>query len=332
MLCYVNEKNIPFSTQHVLEVKNIYLKTYLDCIPCFFRQALAAARMSSADETVHRRVLNAVALMIPDLALNATPPEIAQQVYQVVYEITGTSDPYLEAKKIANRTALSLYTRMKDMVDYSNDALETACRLAIAGNAIDLGPQSEFGSMYNIIEDSLGYQLNQEHYLRFKECVGKASMVLYIADNAGEIVFDRILIEQLLQVKKLKIAMVVRHKPIINDATLDDALQAGLNCVATIISSGSDAPATILSQCSAEMLNYFQAADLIISKGQGNYESLSDRAENIFFLFKVKCPVIARDSGYDIDSPVLISRKNITSLHISDSSDLQKTEGSSLHS
>ena len=178
------------------------MKTYLDCIPCFLRQALEAARMSSKDETIHRRVLNAVALMIPDLALNATPPQIAQQVYRIVFEITGNRDPYTEAKKYANQSAMSLYARMKDVVDYSDDTL---------------------------------------------------------------------------------------------------------NKVATIISNGSDAPATILSQCSPKMRGYYQAADLIISKGQGNYESLSDRPENIFFLFKVKCPVIARDSGYDIDSPVLIS-------------------------
>ena len=249
--------------------------------------------------------------MIPDLALNATPPEIAQHVYQVVYEIAGNNDPYLSVKKLANQTAMSLYTRMKDMVDYSSDTLETACKLAIAGNVIDLGPKSEFGNMYTIIEDSLGYQLDQEHYRRFKACVNKASLVLYIADNAGEIVFDRILIEQMLKIKRLKIVLAVRAKPIINDATMDDAIQVGLNKLATVISSGSGAPATILSQCSSEMLSYYRAADLIISKGQGNYESLSDRTENIFFLVKVKCPVIARDSGYDIDSPVLISSRTL---------------------
>ena len=245
--------------------------------------------------------------MVPDLALDVTPAEIAQQVYRIVYEIIGNNDPYLAAKKFANKSAMSLYTRMKDMVDYSDDTLKAACKLAIAGNAIDLGARAEFGSMYTIIEDSVEYQLDQEHFHQFKKSVGQAYLILYIADNAGEIVFDRILIEQLLQIKKLKIVFVVREAPIINDATLDDALQVGLDKVATIISNGSDAPATILSQCSSKMRGYYQAADLIISKGQGNYESLSDRSENIFFLFKVKCPVIARDSGYDIDSPVLIS-------------------------
>ena len=263
--------------------------------------------MSSADETIQRRVLNSVALMIPDLALNATPPEIAQQVYRIVSEITGNNDPYLEAKNCANKSALSLYTYMKDIVADSNETLETACKLAIAGNAIDLGAQAEYGSIRSIIEHSVESQLDQEQYRKFEVCVSQASLILYLADNAGEIVFDRILIEQLLQIKKSKIVFVVRAKPIINDATLEVALQVGIDKVATIISNGSDAPATILSRCSSEMLSYYRAADLIISKGQGNYESLSDSPGNIFFLFKVKCPVIARDSGYDLDSPVLMS-------------------------
>jgi len=281
------------------------MKTYLDCIPCFFRQALAAVRMATDDEFIQRRVLNSVSIMIPDLALDVTPPEIAQQVYRIVYEITGNNDPYLEVKKCANTSAMTFYSRMKDIVDNSNETLETACRLAIAGNAIDLGAQAEVGSIHSIIEDSVGYLLDQEQYRKFKESVGQSSLILYLADNAGEIVFDRILIEQLLQIKKSKIVFVVREKPIINDATLDDALQVGLDKVATIITNGSDAPATILSQCSSEMLSYYQTADLIISKGQGNYESLSGRSENIFFLFKVKCHVIARNSGFDVGSLVL---------------------------
>ena len=266
---------------------------------------MAAARMSTDNQTIHRRVLNSVSTMIPDLALDVTPPEIAQKVYRMVYKITGNNDPYLEVKKCANTSAMTFYPHMKDIVDNSNETLEIACKLAIAGNAIDLGAQAEFGSIYSIIEDSVGYQLDQEQYRKFKESVGQSSLILYIADNAGEIVFDRILIEKLLKVKKSKIVLVVREKPIINDATLDDALQVGINKVATIISNGSDAPATILSQCSPEMLRYYRAADLIISKGQGNYESLSGRSENIFFLLKVKCPVIARYSGFDAGSLVL---------------------------
>ena len=148
--------------------------------------------------------------MIPDLAIDVTPPELAQQVYRIVNEITGNNDPYAEAKKFANQSAMSLYTRMKDIVDYSVDPLKTACKLAIAGNAIDLGAFAEYGSVQTIIEDSVGYQLDQEHYRRFKATIGLSSLILYLADNAGEIVFDRILIEQILQFKKAKIILSIK--------------------------------------------------------------------------------------------------------------------------
>ena len=205
---------------------------------------------------------------------------------------------------------MSLYSRMKDTVDYSSNPLQTACQLAIAGNDIDLGAQAEYGSIESIIEDSLGYQLDQDGFTEFEQNIEKASLILYIGDNAGETVFDRILIEQLLQKNDTKIVFAVREQPIINDATVEDAVRAGLDKVATVISSGCTAPATILAQCSPEMLRFYQSADVIISKGQGNYESLSGQSENIFFLLKVKCPVIARNSGHAVGSSVLLHSEN----------------------
>ena len=285
------------------------MKTYLDCIPCFFRQALAAAKKSTDDEMIHRRVLNSVAFMIPELALAVTPPEIAQQVYRIVYEITGDNDPYRNVKKRADDLAMSCYPRMKDMVVYSCDPLQTACKLAIAGNAIDLGAQEEYGNMNTIIEESLCCDLDLDDYKRFKHRITDASLILYVGDNAGEVVFDRILIEQIQKMNTNKIVYVVRGKPIINDATIDDAVRVGLDKVAKVISSASDAPATILSQCSPELKDVFDSADVIIAKGQGNYESLSNRSGNIFFFFKVKCPVIARDSGYDVGRLALIGNR-----------------------
>ena len=264
--------------------------------------------MSTDDEMIHRRVLNSVALMIPELALDVTPPEIAQQVYRIIYEITGDNDPYREAKKRADDLAMSCYPRMQDMVEYSGDSLQTACKLAIAGNAIDLGAQAEYGNMNTIIEESLSYALNLDDYKRFKQSIKNKSLILYIGDNAGEIVFDRILIEQIKRINSNQIVYVVREKPIINDATISDAVRVGLDKVAKVISSGSDAPATILSQSSPELKDIYNSADVIIAKGQGNYESLCDRPENIFFFFKVKCPVIARDSGYDVGTLALIGK------------------------
>ena len=226
------------------------MKTFLDCIPCFFRQALGAAKMSTADEIIHRRVLNSVAFMIPELALDVTPPEIAQQVYRIVNEITGDNDPYRHSKKQADDLAMTFYPRMQDMVEYSRDPLQTACKLSIAGNAIDLGAQEAYGNIHTIIEESLSFDLDLNDYKRLKQSIKNASLILYIGDNAGEVVFDRILIEQIQKMNTNKIVYVVRGKPIINDATIDDAVRVGLDKVAKVISSASDAPATILSQCS----------------------------------------------------------------------------------
>ena len=266
--------------------------------------------MATDDEIVHRRVLNSVALMIPELALDVTPPEIAQQLYRIVYEITGNIDPYSNAKKRADDLAMSFYPRMKDMVEYSCGPLQTASKLAIAGNAIDLGAQAEYGDMNTIIEESSSCALNLDEYKLFKQSITDASLILYIGDNAGEIVFDRILIEQIKRINSNQIVYVVREKPIINDATISDAVRVGLDKVAKVISSGSDAPATILSQCSPELKHIYDAADVIIAKGQGNYESLCNSPENIFFFFIVKCPVIARDSGYEIGSMALIGNSS----------------------
>ena len=262
--------------------------------------------MTTDNEIVHRRVLNSVAFMIPEMALHVTPPEIAQQVYQVVYEVTGDNDPYRYAKKKADDLAMSFYPLMKDRVDCSDDPLQTACKLAIGGNAIDLGAQAEYSDMKTIIEESLSCALNLNDYKLFKQSITDASSILYIGDNAGEVVFDRILTEQILKINSNNIAYVVREKPIINDATIEDAIRVGLNKVVKVISSGSGAPATILSQCSPEMKDLYNSADVIIAKGQGNYESLCNSSENIFFFFKVKCPVIARDSGYDVGTLALI--------------------------
>jgi uncharacterized protein with ATP-grasp and redox domains len=143
-------------------------------------------------------------------------------------------------------------------------------------------------------------------YDLFKESLNKAKKILYIADNAGETVLDKLLIEQI----KKPVKYAVRSKPIINDATIEDANDAGIDEIAEIVSSGCDAPGTILDLCSDEFRKIYENADLIISKGQGNYETLSGQTRPIFFLLKVKCPVIARDIDIKTGSIILIKNKH----------------------
>ncbi|MDY6911096.1 MAG: ARMT1-like domain-containing protein [Chloroflexota bacterium] len=286
------------------------MRTYLDCIPCFFRQALGAAKVATDDEGTQREVLDSVAAMVREFPLDITPPEIAQRVYRIVYDMTGDNDPYREAKQHSNEMALALFPRLKEIVESSDDPLLTACKLAIAGNSIDLAPQVSAGAIGDVIESTLTSPLSYDDYDRFRQSIKNASSLLYLADNAGEIVFDKLLIEELRRSFDIDITLAVRSKPIINDATMDDAIAVGLNQVATVIANGSDAPATVLSQCSTEFLKCYGSADVIISKGQGNYESLSGEQANIFFLLRAKCPVVAEPLNLDVGDSILKGAKN----------------------
>jgi uncharacterized protein with ATP-grasp and redox domains len=289
------------------------MKTCLDCIPCFLRQALEAARAVTGDEGVHRQVMKSVAGLVAELPPGVTPPEVVRQIYGIVIEITGNSDPYHEEKHRDNQQALSLYPRLKELVAESADPLLTACKLAVAGNSIDLGPDLKYGELDSIIGQALASPLAINDYEHFRESVSSSRCILYVGDNAGEIVFDRILIRELKRVKDLSIDFVVRDRPVINDATLADAVYVSLDKVAGIFSSGSAVPAMIPAQCSPEVLRLYHSADIIIAKGQGNYESLSEEKKNIFFFLRVKCPVVAGLLGASVGDAVL-KRQDAVSL------------------
>jgi len=274
------------------------MKTHLDCLPCLLNQALKAARAATDDECIHRQVINAVANMIPEMPLDAKPPELAQQAYRIIRQVVKNGDPFYREKTESNRAALAVYPRLKQMVGQSVDGIYTACKLAIAGNSIDLGPANfEQSDLGRIINTALDYPLAVDNYDRFLNRLRGCCRLLYIGDNAGEIVFDRLLIEELHQDGRREIYFVVRGEPVINDATMEDALAVGMDRVASVVSSGSDAPATILAQCSEQVRHLYRSADIIIAKGQGNYESLEGEQGNVFFLLRAKCPLVAELLG-----------------------------------
>jgi len=271
------------------------MKTYLDCIPCFFRQALQAARLAEADEDTQRQILVMLGRQLADFSLDSTPPEMGQILYSLVKNQVG-QDPFKEIKEKSNRYALDLYPELKNRVKNSSKPLRVAVRLAIAGNVIDYGVPRRF-ELKEEIEEVLSSEYGIFQFKELIQSLNRVEKVLYLADNAGEIVFDRILIEELLREFKPELTVAVRGAPVINDATLTDARQVGLDKLCRVVSNGSDAPGTLLNHCSPEFLNMYQTADLVISKGQGNFESLWGEKKNIFFLFKIKCDVVARHIG-----------------------------------
>ena len=276
------------------------MRTYLDCYPCFVRQALEAARMAGADQERQRVVLNRVLGALREIDIASTPPEIGDRIHRIVREETGADDPYRAAKEESTRQALALYPRLKALVEDSTDSLDMAVRLAIAGNIIDLGHAVDYdlwGSVERVIVQP--FAIDDGPVLR--EALDRATWVLYLADNAGETVFDRVLIETL----DVPVTYVVKGGAILNDATLDDARAAGLDRVATVIANGSDAPGTILERSSDGFRQLYEEAELIIAKGQANYESLSGEGDRLFFLLQTKCPVIAADVGVPVGGIVL---------------------------
>ena len=257
------------------------------------------------DERKIQEVFVAFGQYLPRIRAEAIPPEIGREAYRLISEKTGILDPYAKLKKECTQQALSLYPQLKKRVSASQDRLQMAIRMAIAGNVIDFGANANF-DLDKDLEVLLSQTLAIDHYPAFCHALQKAQKVLYLADNAGETVFDRLLIEELGK----PVVYAVREKPIINDAILQDALDAGIDKVAEIISSGTDAPGTILDLCSESFINIYRSADLIISKGQGNYEGLSDEIRPVFFLLKTKCSVIARDIGVKQGSIILMKAKN----------------------
>lgn len=276
------------------------MRTYLDCYPCFLRQALDAARMTGADEARQQTVLDRVLEALRQIEPGVTPPEIGDQVHRLVRQMTGSNDPYREAKAASTRQALALYPRLKRLVQEADDPLEVAVRLSIAGNIMDAARFREC-DLWGTVERVLAQLFAVDDGAAFRAALARTDKVLYLADNAGETVFDRVLIETL----GVPVVYAVKSGPTLNDATREDALAAGLDRVAEIVGTGSDAPGTILDRCSDEFRRMYEQAELVIAKGQANYETLSEEGPRVFFLLQAKCPVIARDAGVPVGSIVL---------------------------
>jgi len=281
------------------------MKTYFDCIPCAVRQVLDAVRMITDDEEVHGKVLRESLGMWQTMDLRQSPPAMAQKIHRFLREITGVADPYYEVKQRYNRLALEMVGELTKTVEQSADPFETAVRLAIAGNIIDFGVNStiEESHVEDTIRQSLTDPLDTQAVEQLKEAAAQAKDILYLGDNAGEIVFDRMLIEQM---PREKVTFVVRGGPILNDALAEDAEMVGLTGMVEVIDNGFDAPGTILERSSEDFRRRFDEADLVIAKGQGNFESLNDAERSIFFLLRPKCTVLARHLGCGIGRLVVV--------------------------
>jgi len=281
------------------------LKIGLECIPCFVRQAFDAVILVTNDEKIRERILRQVLFRLANVSFDNPPPYIGRDIHRIIKLLSGNSDPYLEIKKDSNTLAIKLMPSLKKLIKRSSDSFETAVRLAIAGNIIDCvrGDHLSEKKIQKTISQCLDQPLSKDTIDELRREIGKASNILYLGDNSGEVFFDKLFIDEL---QGNNITFVVRGAPIINDALMDDARMAGLDRLVRVLDNGSDVPGTILEECSDEFKRYFMEADLVIAKGQGNFETLRDDKKKIFFLFKVKCPVIADYLGCEEEDSVIV--------------------------
>ena len=243
------------------------MKTYLDCIPCFVRQALEAARIASEDEALHEEAVRGALKLAATFTFTESPAVMGGRLHAFVRSLTGKDDPYERIKGDSNRAALGILTRLREIAGRSGDPFEATVRMALAGNSIDYGVVDHVVNedLMKCVEEALGAPLDEEALEGLRRKATSAKRVLYILDNAGEIVFDRLLIER---IGPEKVVAAVRGRPIINDATMADAVNTGLASFVTVVDSGMDIPGTVLENCSEDFRHHYEKADLVIAKGQ----------------------------------------------------------------
>jgi uncharacterized protein with ATP-grasp and redox domains len=270
----------------------------LDCIPCYLKQARNTLGQTEVSEDKAMQILHEILPLIPELDPQGTPAENSTLILWKVNELLGTSDPFAKAKRDSNELALKLLPQLRKRVLQSSDPLYTALQVSVAGNIIDLGIFKDF-DIEASIEEALAKKFAHDDYPSFKEKLKGAHKVLILGDNSGEIAFDKLLAEQ-LEASGFRVTYVVKQSPILNDATLEDAEYVEMKDVANVITNGSGFLGTVIKTCSEEFRKVLREADLIISKGQANYESLEsedEAGEKTYFLLRAKCEVVAESLG-----------------------------------
>lgn len=285
------------------------MKAALLCIPCFLNQAVEALELAGANEETSNRTMKRLLSYLKNADLTLSPPELSLHLHSIIREETGNPDPYIEVKKQSTETVRFLLPGLEDLMRTSEEKLdgkplELAIKIGALGNVIDFGTPTRM-DVNEMIHEVLEKDLTVFDIDQFRKELERAGTILFLGDNTGEIILDRFLLGILKEQGK-EIIYAVREGPIINDATIDDAQEAGIEEFARVITSGSQGPGTLLGQANEPFLEALANADLIISKGQGNYESLSSDPElsslikpgtSVFFLLTIKCRIVGAYAG-----------------------------------
>jgi uncharacterized protein with ATP-grasp and redox domains len=284
-------------------LKGDELKATADCIPCIENYVLKTAKHVSEDDWLQRKVLLETMDVLRNASYDRSPPEICYDVIKAANRMLGVTDPYREVKENLNRLSIPVAARAEKTAQESDDPLLTSLKFACAANALDVAvldqvePEEVIG-----IAGSRDFEI--DNYEQLKEDLEGAKTVFYLLDNAGEIAFDKLVVQQLLD---KDVTCVVRRTPVLNDATREDAEAVSLSKLCNIVDPGADFIGLPLDLCSGEFRETFDKADVIIAKGMANFETLEGALpKSVYFLLMAKCPVVAGMLGVKIGDMVLL--------------------------
>lgn len=277
------------------------MKIFSDCLPCMLRQVLEAAHMATDDPILHERIMDAAIEILAKHRQYGCAPELCEAMHSTVKRHTDIDDPYAQIKSRDIAEAIKLEPIIRAFVSRGDDLLLNLLKVSATGNVMD----SALYNNLNIAECVLE-ELEKPFSICDKDAFVKdiwgAKTILILGDNAGEVVFDTFLVDHLS--RDYNIIYAVRDAPIINDATIEDVRKTNIGKHSEVISSGCGMPGTVIEFCSEEFQEIFQRADSVISKGQGNFEALSQATRPIYFLLKAKCYRIATALDVEVDAYV----------------------------
>lgn len=285
------------------------MKCKIDCVYCYLKQAVTCMVLAKIDEDTQHEVIYKLMDEVKQYNREETPAFNSTKALLKTYELIKIDDPYSEVKKQSNDLALALYPKLKEHLNTVDDRLYEALKISVAGNIIDFGPQRDF-DVEKELNKIFKFGFTIDHYDKFLQKFETASNVLYLGDNAGEIVFDKILVEELTALGK-KVTYVVKDGPILNDATMEDAVYVGMDKVANVITNGTNYLGTCINKLPDKVLDTLKNAEIVISKGQANFESLEHEEMakgRVFFMLKVKCDYVAEKSGAKFGDSVFFTR------------------------
>ncbi len=285
------------------------MQAQIDCFYCYFKQIVNCMDIAGIEEDRQYRILFDLVDDIKKMDRTRTPAENTTEMLLKLYRKIDNSDPFKESKEKSNALALKLYPALKNYLQKSTNKLYDALKISVAGNIIDLGIQKNY-DLNASLQYSLKEGFSRNDYPRFMEKLTASDSVLIIGDNAGEIVFDRLLVEELIHLGK-RVTYLVKNSPILNDATIDDARQAGMDKLATVITTGSNYLGTPLTKISGEVRKLMEKSSLVISKGQANFETLEHEEpakDRFFFLLKIKCSCVGQVANAKLGDIVFFTR------------------------